>query len=725
MALIEVVLVGSAIGAATQTYKKRHKKELMKWRQTHQRQKDQLQETSYSESTKHFVLSRLDWYPSLQQVYERVKLLSGKHQPKRFLVPVTKLNKSLLSIALTNKKAGIIQSEKDANWDIILSIASLGFASAGWIYPPLLLGSMIGLICFTIPRYKAAYLELLTERRVTVNLLDAVILTCLFSTRFYFIGSVGCIIASTSRKLLAQTKDHSQKSLINIFGEQPRTVWRLIQGVEIETPLEDLQKDDVVAVYAGQTIPVDGTIVGGMASIDQQRLTGEAQPAEKGVDEPVFAATVVLSGTIYVQVEKAGEETHVAQIGQILHRTADFKLQMQSKGEALADGSVLPNLAVGALALPILGVSGAMATIYCPFGWFIRLTGPLSLLNFLRILSRKQVLVKDARSLELLSQVDTVVFDKTGTLTAEQPHVGRIHTRPGLSEDELLQYAATAEWKQTHPIARAILQEAASRGLGLYPVEEAHYEVGYGIKVKLSDKVIRVGSHRFMKMEGIKVSPGMLDLYDVCAQQGHTFVMVALNHELVGGIELHTTVRPEMKTVVRELHRLHKTLYIISGDHETPTRFLANELGIDQYIANALPGQKAELIDQLIRAGKSVCFVGDGINDTLALSKATVSVSLAGATTAATDIAQIVLMDGNLERLPDLFDIAREMEVNMRNNFMLSLAPSMVCVAGAFLLHFGLATSALIFFTGLFANVSNSMKPLFNHRHGVRTTRLQ
>ena len=619
------------------------------------------------------------------------------------------------AISLANEKTETSKAEKAANRGIILSLVSLGFSAGALLYPSLIAGSVIGLACFTIPRYQIVYQELFKERRVTVNLLDVITLTGFYTLGFYFVGSLSALFASISQRLLAKTQDDSQKRLINIFGEQPRTVWRFVDGVEIETPLDKLQKDDLVVVCAGQTIPVDGTIAFGMASIDQHRLTGEAQPAEKEVGDTVFAATVILSGEIHVSVEKTGTETQIAQIGNILSETANFKMAIQSRGETFADKSVLPTIAAGSLGALLLGTGSALAIVYCPIGWFIRVTAPISLLNFLRILSQNEVFVKDARSLELLTKIDTVVFDKTGTLTTEQPHVNRIYTCSDYSENILLQYAATAEWKQTHPIAKAILTEAEARQLNLYPVEDMHYEVGYGIKVQVQEQMIRVGSSRFMAMEGIEIPSAIQDAHVDCSQQGHSLVMVAIDNKLAGAIELQATIRPEVKAVIKALNQRKKTVYIISGDHEQPTQKLAHELGIDHYFANTLPSQKADMIDQLQTQGKSVCFIGDGINDSIALRKATVSISLAGATTVATDIAQVVFMDGSLARLPMLFDIAHEMEANMNNNFVLSVAPGAICIAGAFLLHFGMTAAMFTFFSGLFLGIGNSMMPLLRH----------
>jgi Cu2+-exporting ATPase len=463
-------------------------------------------------------------------------------------------------------------------------------------------------------------------------------------------------------------------------------------------------------INAGETIPIDGLIHSGIASIDQHVLTGELQPMAKGVGNSVFAGTVVLEGQIHIQVEKTGQETVAAQIGNILEKTADFKATMQSYGERIIDKGALPTLAVSAIALPILGTQSALAILNSCFGYQMRITAPLSMLNFLTIASKNSILIKDGRSLELLNQVDTVVFDKTGTLTEEQPHVGKIHCC-GIEENELLTYAAAAEYKQTHPIALAILAEAKQRRLNVAPVTQAKYEVGYGIKVNVDAKLIRVGSVRFMEMEGISIPPEMNILQEETHEQGHSLVFIALNDQLAGAIELYPTIRPEAKQIIAQLKQRGLSLYIISGDHEQPTRKLAQKLGIDNYFAETLPEDKANLIAQLQQKGKVVCFVGDDINDSIALKKSQVSISLRGASTVATDTAAIILMDNHLNQLDHLFEIAEEFNANMKNNLNLSIIPGFLCWGGVFFLHFGIVSTVLLYDASLLVGVWNAMSP--------------
>lgn len=243
-------------------------------------------------------------------------------------------------------------------------------------------------------------------------------------------------------------------------------------------------------------------------------------------------------------------------------------------------------------------------------------------------------------------------------------------------------------------------------------LDNARYEIGYGIQVNLSDRIIRVGSRRFMAMEGISIPPEIDALQEACHIQGISLTMIAFDEQLVGAIELHATRSDEVKRVLQKLRQRNMSIYIISGDHEQPTKKLAEKLGVDRYFANTLPEKKASIITELQKEGKSVCFVGDGINDAIALKKANVSVSLRGATTMATDAAQIVLMDGNLNQLARLFDIAQDFDVNMNNNLLISTVPTVICISGVLFLHWGVITGIMITGGTMLVGLGNTMLPL-------------
>src|SRR5438132_1406877 len=298
--------------------------------------------------------------------------------------------------------------------------------------------------------------------------------------------------------------------MLGAFGKQPRYCWLVPNGkprdgVEIEVPLDRLDKGDIVVVHTGEVVPVDGIIVDGLAMIDQHALTGESMPAEKGVGDRVFASTVMVAGKMYVAVEKSGSETATARIAQILNDTAGYKLASQHRGEKLADKAVVPTLGLGGLAFAALGSAGAVAVINSDLGTGIRMAAPLAMLSTLALCAQRGVLVKDGRALDLLCEIDTVLFDKTGTLTRERPEIGRIIAANGFLPLQILRFAAAAERKFHHPIALAILQSAAEQGLHLPFTDATQYKVGYGITVGIDGHRVRVGSRRFMALEGVRL----------------------------------------------------------------------------------------------------------------------------------------------------------------------------------------------------------------------------
>ena len=620
-------------------------------------------------------------------------------------------------LASPEETAVIHAEEQQANLYTGVAFACLVVASVGKLfYPPLMVLSLPGLLYTAYPFVKSGIDDLRIKRKVTASTLDLVSIPTVILMGNFFAASLAVALLSLSQAVLKRTEERSMRSIVNVFGRQPAKVWALVGDTEVEILFTDVRAGDVLVVAAGQMVPADGVIVRGDASVDQRMLTGESQPSEKMLGDEVFAGSILLAGQVWVEVKRAGEATVAAQIGEILTETAAFKQTFESRSQQLSDRWSLPTLAVAGVALPFYGVGGSIAVLLSSLGYNLRIVGPLSMLNFLRLAAQQGVLVKEARALELLPQIDTVVFDKTGTLTLEQPRVVQVHLCGEWTADELLRCAAAAESRQSHPIARAIVEAAQERGLALPSIAEARYEVGYGIKVELEERVVRVGSERFLQREQIEVPAAVSELCSSAHALGHSWVLVAVDDQVAGAIELAPTLRPGARQIIESLHGRGLSLYILSGDQEQPTRHLAQLLGIEQYFANMLPEHKADKVRQLQAAGRRVCFIGDGINDAIALQQADLSISLRGASTIATDTAQIVLMDGALDQLIDLFVLAERYKRNMRSNYVASMAPGLAVIGGVFLLHFGVVTSIMLYNVGLIGGVVNSMWPLLRRK---------
>jgi Cu2+-exporting ATPase len=546
-----------------------------------------------------------------------------------------------------------------------------------------------------------------------VDVLDSIVVLGCLSTGAIFAGSVLCFCLGTGRLLFQKTQDDSKKMLMSAFGKAPRFVWLYRDGVEIETPLDRLQKGDTIVVKTGEVVPVDGIVTEGMAMIDQHALTGESTPAEKGVGDRIFASTLMVAGKVYAEVESSGGETTSARISKILNDSAGYKLASQHKGERMADKAVLPTLAIASTAMATIGPAGAVAVLNSDFGTGIRMAAPLAMLTSLTLCAHKGILVKDGRALELMNEIDTVLFDKTGTLTRECPEVGRIIACNEFDEATVLRYAAAAENKFAHPIAKAILEKFKESGESMPATDESKYQVGYGITVGIEGRTVRVGSARFMKLENIEIPPNAAEALDLAHHEGHTLVFVAVDGQLGGAIELRASQRPEARDIIAGLRqRGIKHIAIISGDHDAPTRKLAESLGMDEYFAGVLPADKASYVERLQKQGRKVCFVGDGINDSIALKKANVSISLRGASSIATDTAHIVFMEESLARICELRDIARSLDKNVARSWTLILIPNVLCIAGAFTMGFGVMASVITNNVAAMAALANGMLPL-------------
>ena len=604
------------------------------------------------------------------------------------------------------------QLDRELDRRIKLSLGLIALATTGAIFStPLLIVAGTGTLINIIPVVKEL-LNNLKKGRITTELLEVVSQVSFLLTGYYLLATLVSFIALLDMKLLRRTEARSQQQLIDQFSQKSRLIWILVDDSEVEVPLESVRKNDIVIVNAGEAIPVDGTVLEGIATIDQHSLTGESQPVEKEAGEVVFATTVVLSGRLLVRAEHTGRDTNAARIGEILEQTQDYKESLRLRGKKIADAFIAPTLLASGLTLPFMGSSSALAVLWSGFGYDMKLYGPISVLNFLHLMAKNGILIKDGRSLETLQKVDTVVFDKTGTLTDEQPELGHIYPLDVYDEETLLTYAAAAEYRQKHPIAKAILSAAEKQGITIPGIEDAAYEVGFGIQVTLDDKLIQVGSTRFMEHSGIHLPATLSVVQEQAHEIGSSLVYIAVNKRIAGILRMDSCVRPEASHIVEYLQAEGIKVLILSGDNEVPTRRLAQDLGVDGYYAEKLPTQKAELIARLREQGRHVGYIGDGINDSIALKGANVSISLCGSSTVATDTAQVILMDGGLARVESLFEISKAFEKNMKVNFRNSMIPGVITLTGVFTLHMGVVGALLVYFTSEALALTNCMMPL-------------
>jgi len=599
-------------------------------------------------------------------------------------------------------------ARKDEHY-IKLSLLTMGVTSLSQIFShPLKLPGIALYAYISRPLITSGVKSFFKKKKMGNQILISVATILGGVTGQFFALSTACFFYYLAGLLLRKTRDHSEKRILNLFDNQPRSVWLVREEVEIKVPLKQVTNDDIIAVNTGEVVPIDGIIINGMAMIDQSGLTGEFQPAEKQAGDKVFASTFVISGKIYVRVLQTGEDTAISQVEKILNQSIKFKPDIQSKGEEWADKSASLILLTGGLALPVLGASAAVVILRSSFGYSLGVLASLEMLRHLRNARTRGIFVKDGRALESLHQVDTVLFDKTGTLTKSHPEIGRIISSEKYDEHEILTYAAIAETRHTHPVAKAILKKARELSLNLDSAipHDAKYYVGHGIEVRYGDKLIQAGSLKFMNMKKILIPTHIRQTTDSIQLEGNSVIMVAVNGQVVGGLEIKESIRSEVKSVIDGL-RQHgiRHISIVSGDHRSPTQKIADELGMDSYHHDVLPEHKATIVKQLQNEGRRVLFVGDGVNDSVAMVQADVSVSLNGASAVAMDVAQIILLDENLSQLVNLFDISERLYSGLRRSLFFTMTPAVIIISGVLMGNMGIFSSVLMenmfFLTGL------------------------
>jgi len=482
------------------------------------------------------------------------------------------------------------------------------------------------------------------------------------------------VVISGSRYLLLKTEDQSNQNLVAHFRNMPTHAWIRVNGTEMQVPLARVRVGDVVVVRAGETVPVDGRVLEGDGEIDEASLTGESLPVRKREGDRVLASTMMLEGRLAVRVEQSGEDTTAAQVISALRKTADYKLTIQTRGEAHANAWSYPMFLVGLAAAPIVGPAGMVATWVSIPGLNYRIVAPYAMLRTLSEAQEAHILVKDGRVLEALQEIDTVVFDKTGTLTEDSLAVVDACFGSAVPEGEIWDLVAAAEHRQSHPVARALSAAARARGAKERAPDSAEMVVGAGVRARVGHRLVAIGNAEMMARIGVPVPPEE----DIAVPSGATVVHVAVDRAHAGHLVVEARLRPESADVVAALNARGIHTAIISGDAETVTRDVATHLGVAEHYASVLPHEKAELIRAMQERGRRVLFVGDGVNDAVALRQANVSISLRGATTVAVDTAHIVLLAPDLRLVTGVLGMVDAYDRRMRNSKSIVLVPAFI-----------------------------------------------
>lgn len=495
-----------------------------------------------------------------------------------------------------------------------------------------------------------------------------------------------------------------------------RFAWVHGLGDELrQIPSDQVQVGDRVVVHPGEQIPVDGTVLTGEATVDQQGLTGEAMPVVARSESYVFASTLVRSGQLTLRAERVGDQTRAATGLKLLQQAPVYDTRMANYTEKVADRLMVPSLLLAMLVLSITRDPARTAAILTlDFVTGIRVSIPTAFLGALNHTTRHGVLVRSGRTLEQLAEVDTIVFDKTGTLTEGKIEITAISPLPPtLSPERLLQLAATAEQRLTHPVAEAIVQQAHQLGLPLLARGDWDYTVGYGVTAQVEGHCVLVGSERFLQQAQVGWPSWIAPVDEMRSQ-----VYIACDGEFVGTLSYADPLRPESARLIHLLNReFGLDLHLLTGDNPQRAAQVAEELGIasQRVYAEAFPDQKAKIVQNLRRAGRTVAFVGDGLNDSVALAYADVSVSFERGADIARETADVVLMDNNLLELLEAIAIARETRDLIEQNIALVVAPNLFALGLATTAGLNPLVATLIHNGSAIAAGLNSLRPLVAH----------
>ena len=465
----------------------------------------------------------------------------------------------------------------------------------------------------------------------------------------------------------------------------------LLDGAEVEVPVSQLQVGDVVWVGSNADLPADGIVVGGEALVDESHLSGNALPQHRKVQDPVFAGTRVVEGFLYVRAEKVGSETYLSRMLQLVEDSLANRADIEKRADLLASRltrlGAIATLTTYMVTRSVERALSVALVMSCPCATVLATSTALA--AAIANAARRGIIVKGGMALERLNLADKVCFDKTGTITSDMPRVAEIIPRaPWVKEDFILELAASAEKNSNHPMARGLVGEAARRNLTLVEVGEYQVFLGRGIVARGDSREVLVGNRAFMAEKGISTAY-FLRRHEAHSSAGRTVIYVARNSRLQGMIALENQVRPGAKLLV---HRLRESgvqsVELISGDSGPVVAALGEALGFDGYRGDLLPEDKAAHIRDLQAWGGRVLMVGDGVNDALALSDATVGVAMgAGGAEVALIAADISLMRNELLDLAYARDLSQASFRVIEQNFWIAVLTD---VAGGSLGFLGL-----------------------------------
>ena len=556
-----------------------------------------------------------------------------------------------------------------------------------------------------------------------------------FSHDLYFEGAGTILTLITLGKFFeARAKGRTSDAINKLLNLAPKTATVLRDGAETVIPAEEVQAGDTVIVRAGESVPVDGVLLEGHASLDESAITGESIPVDKQSGDRVIGATINRSGYFTMRADKVGEDTTLSQIIRLVDEATSSKAPIAKLADRVAGVFVPVVISIALIALVVWMLCGAtfefamtiavsVLVVSCPCA--LGLATPTAIMVGTGRGASAGILIKSAEALETAHSVDVVVLDKTGTITQGRPVVTDQQTRPGVSAGELLQTAASLEKLSEHPLAKAIVEQAERQGMEFLPVSDFVQIPGQGIRGRVNGRDCLAGNSRMMAAFGVQ-DEALTSLQDQMAEQGKTPLFFAADGQLLGMIAVADVVKPTSRQAVEDLQAMGIRVVMLTGDHRKTAEAIRRQVGVDQVIAEVLPQDKEEQIRTLQQQGKKVAMVGDGINDAPALARADVGIAIGAGTDVAMESADIVLMKNDLLDVAGAIELSKATIRNIKQNLFWAFFYNAICIpiaAGCFYAAFQLKMNPMVAalamsFSSVFV-VSNALRlRFFKPKHG-------
>ena len=494
-----------------------------------------------------------------------------------------------------------------------------------------------------------------------------------------YFESAGMILTlvTVGKYLEERSRGKTTGAISALLALAPESAMVRRQGQELTIPTEEIVTGDTVIVRQGGRIPVDGVITDGHAAVDESAITGESLPVEKVPGDAVTSATVTSSGYLELRATRVGGDTTLSQIIRLMEEAASSKAPISRLADRISGIFVPAVMAISLTAALLwafvggmdvrfcLSIAIAVLVISCPCA--LGLATPVAIMVGTGQAAQQGILIKSAESLELLHKVQTVVLDKTGTVTMGQPRVTDILCAPGVTEEELLCVAASAEKPSEHPLAHAIVEESQARHIPLCPVSGFRSVPGGGIQATLSGEAVLAGNAGYLAQNGVSLAAMEADAHRL-AEDGKTPLFFAESGHLLGCIAVADVVKPDSAKAIAALRRMGRRVVLLTGDNQRTANAIARQIGVDQVIAQVLPQDKAKCVAQLQQQGQRVAMVGDGVNDAPALAQADVGLAIGAGTDIAIESADVVLMKSSLLDIPAAMDLSRAVLRNINQN---------------------------------------------------------